>query len=199
MIANAFGPKEQIIYKHIATGAMWNEKEIARISDENHYCKHCCENAEDSVHTLWKCCAINKHRTFNALTQLCIEGIPKAILYGIPLAMGWEITKPFWHKSDEGQHADNETGARNTRIDQAREAEIMNLIETNAIDKKCNARQVIMQMKHQEGDHEEVTLPYKCTKKPPTKINVFSDGSWMTPTKRFYPWVELESGGQEEH
>ena len=168
-IVNAFGPKEQIIYKHIATGAMWNDKEIAQISDENHYCKHCGENVEDSVHSVWKYVAINKHRTFNDLTEMSIEGIPKAILYGIPLAMGLEVPKPFRHKRNEGHQSGNETGARNTRIDQAREAEITDLIEVNGIDKNCNARQAIMQMKHQEDDNEEVSLPCKCSKKRPKK------------------------------
>ena len=49
---------------------------------------------------------------------------------------------------------------------------------------KCDARQAIMQLKHDEADGELISLPYKCSREPPIEPNVYSDGSWLTPTKR---------------
>ena len=42
-----------------------------------------------------------------------------------------------------------------------------------------------MQMKHKDDDNDTCTLLCKCIRKAPDNINVYSDGSWMTPTKRF--------------
>ena len=42
-IINSFGEKEERIYKHIASGAMWNASEICQICDDNYFCQHCGE------------------------------------------------------------------------------------------------------------------------------------------------------------
>ena len=182
-ILNSFGEKEQRIYKHIASGAMWNAKEIQEISDKNKYCQHCGECVEDSTHILWCCAGINKHRTFNDLTGISIESIPKAILYGIPLALGWEITKPFWHK--HGECNVSKIGRLESQICETRECEIKQMLDQNGINRECNARQAIMQLKAEEETGETGSLPYSCSRLPTENINVYSDGSWLTPTKRF--------------
>ena len=105
-IINGIGPKEQRIYKHIATGAMWNENEIQQICEQDNTCKHCGELVHDSTHVLWHCCAINKHRKHTQLNNITIEGIPKAVLYGLPLSMGWKPTKAFWHKTGDNHECD---------------------------------------------------------------------------------------------
>ena len=96
-IINKFGDKEQRVHKHIATGGMWNDNEIQDISQLDNKCKHCGEVVEDSTHVLWDCCVVNKHRKHNDLKDVNMDGVPKAIKYGIPLSMGWQLTKPFWH------------------------------------------------------------------------------------------------------
>ena len=58
-------------------------------------------------------------------------------------------------------------------------------MEQNGIEKKCSARQSIMLLKHEHTNTTPNTLPFKCTREPPEEINVFSDGSWLCPTKRF--------------
>ena len=138
---------------------------------------------EDSTHLLWCCDGIDKHRTFNELTGISIESIPKAILYGIPLASGWEITKPFWHK--HGECNISEIGAQESKIQESRELEIKEMLDRNGINKECDARQAIMQLKVDEEPVETGSLPYSCSRLPPDIINVYSDGSWLTPTKRF--------------
>ena len=116
---------------------------------------------------------------------MSILEIPKAILYGIPLAMGWQLTKNYWHK-DEGQpDSQCKIGANDTNINKSRELEISQYMEQNGIEKKCSARQSIMLLKNEHIDNTPNTMPFKCTKKPPDEINLFSDGSWLCPTKRF--------------
>ena len=184
-LINGVGLKEQHIYRHVATGGMWNSREIEQISDQDNTCKHCGEVVSDSIHVLWNCCAINKHRVHKDLAEMSTEGIPKAILYGIPLSMGWQLTKPFWHKHGDSHHNASKVGTLKNKIESGREYEIKEMLIQNNIDEKCNARQAIMQLKHGEDEGELTSLPYKCSRQPPTEPNVYSDGSWIIPTKRF--------------
>ena len=102
---------------------MWNEKEISNISEQENMCKHCGEPVHDSTHILWHCCEINKHRKHNKLNNLPVEGVPKSILYGIPLSMGWHFTKSFWHQAGDTQENESNIGAINKKFESAREAE----------------------------------------------------------------------------
>ena len=42
-----------------------------------------------------------------------------------------------------------------------------------------------MQLKAEEETGESGSLPCSCSRLPTENINVYSDGSWLTPTKRF--------------
>ena len=84
------------------------------------------------------------------MENLPTEGIPKTVLYGIPLAMCWRFTKPFWHLDGDTQE-NCKIGAINKKIESAREAEFKLHLDDNTINKVCNARQAILQLKNEKN------------------------------------------------
>ena len=48
----------------------------------------------------------------------------------------------------------------------------------------CSARQMFCNLRHYQGECAK-PLPFKCSKHAPSTINVFTDGSWVNPTKYF--------------
>ena len=89
---------------------------------------------------------MNKHRVNNELVDINIDNTPKSILYGVPLTMGWQLTKQYWHKYTQGDTA-NKGKKHKERIQESRECEICDFLEQENINKTCNARQAIMQIK----------------------------------------------------
>ncbi len=63
--------------------------------------------------------------------------------------------------------------------------EIKDLLKTHDLNSTTlNARQCFEGLKASKGEAHS-PLPYKCHRKPPKDINVYTDGSWVFPRKQF--------------
>ena len=191
---NRLGEKEQRAFKYVATGAYWNDKQLEEIQESDGMCQHCGLRVMDSTHLLWKCPAINKHRQCKDLNDLDTDKLPSAMLHGLPAAMTTCMHGAFWHHQDQANNDQTKgcatigepNGRMRTSVAQSRTAEINTLMEQTEIDEteKLSARQAFTLLKQDKAETTH-TVPYKCTMPAPDDINVFSDGSWLHPSKIF--------------
>ena len=193
-IIHRLGPKEKRVYSHIATGAFWNEDQLANINNTDGMCKHCGNKVHSSSHVLWECPSINKHRRITALNQLDHKALPLCVQNGIPPAMHKSFSNTFWESTDEGTKVfesksshyigiPKDTKQQNLALnsDLAMSSAIGQSIHKDSITYARQAFQII-----KNGTQDIVMpLPHSCSLTAPTEINVYTDGSWINATKQF--------------
>ena len=188
------GDKEKRVHQHVATGAFWHEQQLADISESDGKCRHCGQNVCGTDHTLWNCQVINGHRKNTDLCHIKTDTLPPALLNGLPQAMSSCLHGMFWAKSEQVNH-DNTggevmlgepKGRMRTSVAQSKSQEVRDLLQDIGVTSAdhLNARQAFTLIKQNKADFV-VPIPHKCNAAAPEEINVYSDGSWLHPTKVF--------------
>ena len=71
------------------------------------------------------------------------------------------------------------------KYNEAKEAILQDILDEKGIQKQdVNARQAF-RILMQESNPISMPMPYRCTVNAPEEPNVYSDGSWLHPTKPF--------------
>ena len=182
-IINELGQKETKIYKHISSGAAWAQGHLQEIGQAEEMCQHCGEKATTISHITWKCQTINRHRKCRELSDINPDSLPEYIKHGVPKHMSTNLNGTFWDEDTCTQKDQTKTGwptKRRENIADAQNEEIKQIIKEHGINQNCNARQVFQKLKADQ-EPPQMAMPYKCTRRPPSDINVYTDGSWKNP------------------
>ena len=195
-IVNSLGDKECKVYNHIASGAAWSEAHLHDIGlATSSKCSHCGEEVTDITHVTWSCPVINQHRRIEDLKSLDPQLLPAYIRHGIPAAMSGDMETTFWGQQvpEDVVQSKGETiniiGVPSTRrqklVASSKNREVKDVLRKCNIDPlHHNARQAFQKIKaNKQPPHME--KPYRCTRKPPAEINVFTDGSWTSPLHQY--------------
>ncbi len=194
-IVNKLGPKEQKVYRHVATGGAWADSHLASIGKSDGCCPHCGKSVDDMTHILWDCEEIHKHRKLRDLCGLDHSQLPTHIKHGIPSAMTTDVQGPYWSNHENGNQIGNNkqyckdiglrTERNNANIASCKYQEVKDQFSQAGIDcTQQNARQAFSNIKAiKEPPH--FALPNKCSVAAPHDINVYSDGSWLYPMNQF--------------
>jgi ribonuclease HI len=189
-VVNSLGHKEKHVYRHVATGAYWDDDDLADIQLGDGLCKHCGATVSGPSHILWDCPVINSHRTDNTLEGVRSEHLPKAVAVGLPPALGVNLQKPLWEGSCEAGTHEAEAPTCITKCGTLDKADAKDallqdmLILANKTDQHNCARACFGLLKGDAGS-PCVVLPNVCHAHAPESINVYSDGSWLNPLKQF--------------
>jgi ribonuclease HI len=187
---NKFGTKERNAFRYVASGAFWNEKQLADIGQGGGFCPHCLTTYTNKHHTLWHCPVINKHRKHCELNDIDADALPDCIKVGLPPAMHARHNTPYWGDDLHNYEGNSIITKRAIGIPTSSQwcygasldnNNLCNATNTSREDlAKLSARQAFAKLKPiQTVGH--IPLVYKCTLKPPEQINVYSDGSWQNP------------------
>ncbi len=194
-IVNKLGPKEQKVYRHIATGGAWADNHLADIGQSDGLCPHCDKQVNDITHILWECEHIHKHRKHRDLCDMDHAQLPLHIKHGVPSAMTNDIQAPYWSKHEDGNQISNNkqfckqigmwTGKNSANIMSSKHQEVKDALSNVGIDgTKQNARQAFTNAKNNKQP-PHFALPHKCYARAPNEINVYSDGSWLFPLNQY--------------
>jgi ribonuclease HI len=188
-VINSLGEKEQHIYKHVATGAYWNDAELADIEVGGGMCSHCGQSVVAASHVLWDCECVNALRTIKVLSEVRSSDIPKSVANGLPPAMATNFKHPLWGKatSDEEPVSNCATLDRFNHVvhSDSKNALVKHLSMSNQSDGlEASARKCFTGLKGPSSPADMPT-PVRCIHLAPLCINVFTDGSWLHPLRQF--------------
>ncbi len=189
------GQKEKRIYSHVSSGGAWADSHLKEIGLSDGKCPHCGTDVEDFTHITWQCEAIHKHRKVDTLKDVDHMILPSYIKHGVPKAMSTDVEGTFWgDRVDQSnmqckQQTCKAIGLQSSNkgkvIASCKHQEVKDVLSRNGIDQQThNARQAFSKIKANKMP-PHIALPYKCHRKAPSDINVYTDGSWINPLQQY--------------
>ena len=188
-VVNHLGYKEKHVFRHVASGACWDDEDLADIQLGDGRCKHCGAQVHCPAHVLWDCPVVNQHRKVKELEGVHSEHLPKAIAVGLPPALSSDFTSTPWVTQGDVVKIDD-VPERVTNIISVDDAEakqgLVQHLANSVHDKGVHprARNLFTSIRDEQGAQCFAT-PWKCTVPAPAAINVYTDGSWLNPLKQF--------------
>jgi hypothetical protein len=188
-VVNGLGSKEKHVFRHVATGAFWDDEGLAEIQMGDGHCKHCNELVGGPEHVLWDCPVVNQHRKCRELEEVRSKHLPKAIVVGLPPALSSNLTKTPWvdqgSSVGEGDIPDCVASVGKLPNADAKQLLIEHLCNVrHGQGVHVNARNCFASLKADDGE-QCLATPWRCLVAAPEAINVYTDGSWLNPLKQF--------------
>jgi len=193
-VVSHLGVKEQRVFAHIATGGFWGEDQMASINGSQAKCPHCgCADA-DTTHVNWECPEVNKHREFKELEDLEIRSLPSAIANGVPPAMAIGSGGAYWDGTMETQRFDKNGKpiffvSSHPTHEPTNLKGLTNIALENQGHGNCDPKDSAHHVCHKlKAGKQQVVMPtpYRCTRRLPQEVNVFTDGSWLNSCNRHF-------------
>ena len=200
-------PKEDVGYVHtIQNASGWGKAQLEQIgAAENSHCDLCGQELQNTGHSIWNCCKLEKARieADPELAQIDPEDLHSDIKRGIAPAMGTQPESTFWGSELNGSRTEKLKKLLGYRNAPKECSEARNIL-VHAKTLGCNARQLISVFRGGFGQGETPNFPMDVEGKPDKNPELFSDGSVKNPANQLWAlggfgvWTKTPQEDEEE-
>ena len=178
-------PKEDVGYVHtIQNASGWGKTQLEQIgAAENSHCDLCGQELQNTGHSIWNCCKLEKARieADPELAQIDPEDLHSDIKRGIAPAMGTQPESTFWGSELKGSRTEQMKTLLGYRKAPTECSEARNIL-VHAKTLGCNARQLIAVCRGGFGQGGAPKFPEDVQGRPGKVPDTFTDGSVKNPT-----------------